>query len=153
MFGVLDVFGYTPTEPHGLTNFDMPPPGVTAFGSLRFAPLRHPRGGNFKEAALFQFTETFLHSLFMSLPLVSKRFTAFTRKSASSLRAGFGMASVLSAWTAPSLSIYSGGSSESALLHVVLSSLLSPIRTSLFNCPLSEGQAIPKILCVKNRAD
>jgi len=38
------------------------PPRVTAFGSLRFASLRHPKGGSFKDVALFQFTETFLHS-------------------------------------------------------------------------------------------
>jgi len=38
------------------------PSGVTAFGSLRFASLRHPRGSSFNGVALFQFTETFLHS-------------------------------------------------------------------------------------------
>jgi hypothetical protein len=64
-FGVLDVFDCTPTEPHGLTTLlyrRQPPSGVTPFGSLRFASLRHPRGGSFKDVALFQFTETFLHS-------------------------------------------------------------------------------------------
>jgi len=64
-FGVLDVFDCTPTEPHGLTTLlyrRQPPSGVTAFGSLRFASLRHPRGGSFKDVALFQFTERFLHS-------------------------------------------------------------------------------------------
>ena len=47
-FGVLDVFDCTPTEPHGLTTLlyrRQPPPRVTAFGSLRFASLRHPQGG------------------------------------------------------------------------------------------------------------
>ena len=75
-FGVLDVFDCTPTEPHGLTTLlyrRQHPPGVTAFGSLRFASLRHPRRGFFKDVALFQFTETFLHSrIFLnSISLIS----------------------------------------------------------------------------------
>ena len=74
-FGVLDVFDCTPTEPHGLTTLlyrRQPPPRVTAFGSLRFASLRHPRGGSFKDVALFQFTETFLHSPLQSVSSNSK---------------------------------------------------------------------------------
>ena len=64
-FGVLDVFDCTPTEPHGLTTLlyrRQPPWGLLR--SARYAsPLSvTPRGGSLKDVALFQFTETFLHS-------------------------------------------------------------------------------------------
>ena len=67
VFGVLDVFDCTPTEPHGLTTLlyrRQPPPWghCVRLATLRLSPS--PQGGFFKDVALFQFTETFLHSPF-----------------------------------------------------------------------------------------